>query len=74
MVDRLCIVQFASGFGVFDIADNAYDPDVHASLLRIDVEHVKVGTEDVTCVTFTDNGAGMTPEKLHNMLRYGVLN
>lgn len=47
-------------------ADNAYDPDVLASVLRMDIERC---SDNTTCLTFTDNGCGMGPEKLHNMLR-----
>ena len=46
-------------------ADNAYDPDVCASVLRIDVE----SSDLTTCITFTDNGCGLAPDRLHNMLR-----
>lgn len=45
--------------------DNAYDPDVSATELQID----QVMLKDMPCLTFTDNGAGMTAEKLHLMLR-----
>ena len=51
-------------------ADNAYDPDVNASVLRIDVEQ---SPDSATSITFTDNGCGLGPEKLHNMLRYACL-
>jgi len=47
-------------------ADNAYDPDVRASVLRIDIEPCRDGE---ICITFTDNGCGLGPDKLHNMLR-----
>ena len=47
-------------------ADNAYDPDVRASVLRIDVEQC---SDNAMCLTFTDNGCGLGPDKLHNMLR-----
>lgn len=46
--------------------DNAYDPDVNASQLWIDV---KKYNKHPYCLVFTDNGAGMGPEKLHKMLR-----
>ena len=46
-------------------ADNAYDPDVAASVLRLDVEQC----HDTACITFSDNGCGLAPDKLHNMLR-----
>lgn len=45
--------------------DNAYDPDVEASQLWIDIE--RYGFEQ--CLSFTDNGAGMDSLKLHKMLR-----
>ena len=48
------------------LLDNAYDPDVNASQLWIDV---KKYNKHSYCLVFTDNGAGMGPEKLHKMLR-----
>ena len=47
--------------------DNAYDPDVNARQLWIDVKRYNKYNY---CFVFTDNGAGMGPEKLHKMLRY----
>ena len=47
------------------VIDNAYDPDVKASQLWIDKLYIR----SKTCLSFTDNGNGMTPEKLHKMLR-----
>jgi len=46
--------------------DNAYDPDVAAKVLRIDVDEI---ANNAMCITFTDNGCGLGPDKLHNMLR-----
>lgn len=46
-------------------ADNAYDPDVKASQLWID--KIRIWGKD--CLTFTDNGNGLPPDKLHKMLR-----
>lgn len=46
--------------------DNAYDPDVFASEFRIDVKEIN----GQTCLTFLDNGYGLSPEKLVKMLRY----
>ena len=46
-------------------ADNAYDPDVKASQLWIDRTRI----HGEICLTFTDNGNGMLPDKLHKMLR-----
>ena len=51
----------------FCFPDNAYDPDVNAKQIWID----KTVINDHVCLTFTDNGNGMTSDKLHKMLRYG---
>ena len=37
---------------IAELIDNAYDPDVSASQLRIDVEEI----DGQTCLTFLDNG------------------
>lgn len=53
---------------IAELIDNAYDPDVNASQLWIDV---KGYNKYKYCLVFTDNGAGMGPEKLHKMLSFG---
>lgn len=45
--------------------DNASDPGVYAKQMWIDL----VEESGHLCLTFTDNGCGMTPNKLHKMLR-----
>ena len=50
----------------FSSSDNAYDPDVNAKQIWID----KTVINNDICLTFTDNGNGMTSDKLHKMLRY----
>uniref|UniRef100_K1R717 MORC family CW-type zinc finger protein 3 n=1 Tax=Magallana gigas TaxID=29159 RepID=K1R717_MAGGI len=52
---------------VAELIDNAYDPDVNASELWIDKRDIN----GKTCLTFTDNGNGLVPEKLHKMLSFG---
>ncbi|PWA22271.1 hypothetical protein CCH79_00012590 [Gambusia affinis] len=52
---------------VAELIDNASDPGVCAKQIWIDV--VKI--DDQLCLTFTDNGSGMTPNKLHKMLSFG---
>ncbi|XP_054452996.1 MORC family CW-type zinc finger protein 3 isoform X2 [Anoplopoma fimbria] len=47
--------------------DNASDPGVSAKQIWIDV----VEEASHLCLTFTDNGSGMTPNKLHKMLSFG---
>ncbi|XP_060935322.1 MORC family CW-type zinc finger protein 3 [Limanda limanda] len=52
---------------VAELIDNASDPGVTAKQIWIDV------VEDAghLCLTFTDNGSGMTPNRLHKMLSFG---
>ena len=45
--------------------DNAYDPDVGAKTLAIDVLEIN----NVKCLTFKDDGAGLDLDLLHKMLR-----
>ncbi|KAL1766204.1 MORC family CW-type zinc finger protein 4 isoform X1 [Sigmodon hispidus] len=52
---------------IAELLDNAVDPDVSARTVFIDVEEVK----NQTCLTFTDDGCGMTPHRLHRMLSFG---
>ncbi|CAJ1058483.1 MORC family CW-type zinc finger protein 3 isoform X1 [Xyrichtys novacula] len=52
---------------VAELIDNASDPGVMAKQIWIDVD--EKSTE--LCLTFTDNGSGMTPNKLHKMLSFG---
>ncbi|CAL1544721.1 unnamed protein product [Lymnaea stagnalis] len=55
-------------FGAFaELIDNAYDPDVGASSLIIDMQEVG----NMPCLIFLDNGAGMDKEKLIKMLSFG---
>ncbi|MCJ8735753.1 hypothetical protein PDJAM_G00251190 [Pangasius djambal] len=52
---------------VAELIDNASDPGVTAKQIWIDVVSVK----EELCLSFTDNGSGMTPSKLHKMLSFG---
>ncbi|XP_010730438.3 MORC family CW-type zinc finger protein 3 [Larimichthys crocea] len=52
---------------VAELIDNASDPGVSAKQIWIDVAE-ECGYH---CLTFTDNGSGMTPNKLHKMLSFG---
>ncbi|KAM8909975.1 MORC family CW-type zinc finger protein 3 [Spinachia spinachia] len=52
---------------VAELVDNASDPGVSAKQIWIDV----VDEDGHLCLTFTDNGSGMTPNKLHKMLSFG---
>ncbi|KAM5180801.1 MORC family CW-type zinc finger protein 3 [Mantella aurantiaca] len=52
---------------VAELVDNAYDPDVCAKKIWID----KTVLKQEICLTFTDNGNGMTLDKLHKMLSFG---
>ncbi|XP_026186094.1 MORC family CW-type zinc finger protein 3 [Mastacembelus armatus] len=52
---------------VAELIDNASDPGVSAKQIWIDV----FDQAGHLCLTFTDNGSGMTPNKLHKMLSFG---
>ncbi|TNN81901.1 MORC family CW-type zinc finger protein 4 [Liparis tanakae] len=52
---------------VAELIDNASDPGVTAKQIWIDV----ADEAGQLCLTFTDNGSGMTPNKLHKMLSFG---
>ncbi|RXM95162.1 MORC family CW-type zinc finger protein 3 [Acipenser ruthenus] len=54
---------------IAELIDNACDPGVTAKQIWIDVVEIKGNL----CLTFTDNGYGMTPSKLHKMLRKPVV-
>ncbi|XP_034739098.1 MORC family CW-type zinc finger protein 3 isoform X1 [Etheostoma cragini] len=52
---------------VAELIDNALDPGVLAKQIWINV----LEEAGHLCLTFTDNGSGMTPHKLHKMLSFG---
>ncbi|XP_070692754.1 MORC family CW-type zinc finger protein 3 [Pempheris klunzingeri] len=52
---------------VAELIDNASDPGVSAKQIWVDV----VDEAGQLCLTFIDNGSGMTPNKLHKMLSFG---
>ncbi|XP_035265614.1 MORC family CW-type zinc finger protein 4-like isoform X4 [Anguilla anguilla] len=50
---------------IAELVDNAYDPDVQAKQFWID--WTVINNQD--CLTFMDNGAGLTRNRMHKMLR-----
>jgi hypothetical protein len=54
---------------VAELIDNAYDPDVNARELRIELKPFTVA--GMYCFTFTDDGNGMNADSLHKMLSFG---
>lgn len=65
--DTILLLFWAEEFHNYNyITDNAYDPDVRAKQFWIDWTHIK----NLDCLSFMDNGTGMTRAKLHKMLRY----
>uniref|UniRef100_A0A8C6U950 Zgc:152774 n=1 Tax=Neogobius melanostomus TaxID=47308 RepID=A0A8C6U950_9GOBI len=52
---------------IAELIDNAADPGVFAKQIWINIHE----EADQLCMTFTDNGSGMTPNKLHKMLSFG---
>nr|XP_015219303.1 PREDICTED: MORC family CW-type zinc finger protein 3 isoform X1 [Lepisosteus oculatus] len=52
---------------IAELIDNAYDPDVNAKQFWIDKTLIK----EMECLTFTDNGNGMSHDTIHKMLSFG---
>uniref|UniRef100_H3D8V5 MORC family CW-type zinc finger 3a n=1 Tax=Tetraodon nigroviridis TaxID=99883 RepID=H3D8V5_TETNG len=52
---------------IAELIDNAYDPDVNAREFWID----KTVVQGQECLTFMDNGNGLTYELMHKMLSFG---
>ncbi|CAL8369256.1 unnamed protein product [Arctogadus glacialis] len=47
--------------------DNAYDPDVNAKQIWINKTQMK----DMECLTFSDDGNGLSRDLMHQMLSFG---
>lgn len=58
--------SIATLFSLYAI-DNAYDPDVRARELKIELK--PFSPSETHCFTFTDDGTGMDADGLHRMLR-----
>ncbi|XP_030199235.1 MORC family CW-type zinc finger protein 3 isoform X1 [Gadus morhua] len=52
---------------IAELIDNAYDPDVNAKQIWIDKTQIK----DMECLTFMDNGNGLSSDMMHMMLSFG---
>lgn len=67
MLQKAISMQLHSNYINFSacVIDNASDPGVTAKNIWIDVVTVR----EQLCLSFMDNGSGMTPNKLHKMLR-----
>ncbi|CAL8344674.1 unnamed protein product [Boreogadus saida] len=52
---------------IAELIDNAYDPDVNAKQIWIDKTQIK----DMECLTFMDNGNGLSSDMMHLMLSFG---
>ncbi|XP_073698670.1 MORC family CW-type zinc finger protein 3b [Garra rufa] len=52
---------------IAELIDNAYDPDVHARQIWIDWTRIR----GLDCLSFMDNGEGLTRARLHKMLSFG---
>ncbi|CAL8344720.1 unnamed protein product [Boreogadus saida] len=66
--------NFTSHTGPFsaiaELIDNAYDPDVNAKQIWIDKTQIR----DMECLTFRDDGNGLSRDLMHQMLSYGFSN
>ncbi|XP_016346643.1 MORC family CW-type zinc finger protein 3-like isoform X4 [Sinocyclocheilus anshuiensis] len=52
---------------IAELIDNSYDPDVRARQIWIDWTRVR----GLDCLSFMDNGEGLTRARLHKMLSFG---
>ncbi|XP_062390673.1 MORC family CW-type zinc finger protein 3a isoform X2 [Sardina pilchardus] len=52
---------------IAELVDNAYDPDVSAKQFWIDKTRIR----NTDCLTFLDNGSGLSYDKMHKMLSFG---
>ncbi|XP_051751646.1 MORC family CW-type zinc finger protein 3b [Ctenopharyngodon idella] len=52
---------------IAELIDNAYDPDVRARQIWIDWTRIR----GLDCLSFMDNGEGLTRARLHKMLSFG---
>uniref|UniRef100_A0AAY5EUT2 CW-type domain-containing protein n=1 Tax=Electrophorus electricus TaxID=8005 RepID=A0AAY5EUT2_ELEEL len=52
---------------IAELIDNAYDPDVRAKQFWVDWTRIK----GLDCLSFMDNGEGMTRARLYKMLSFG---
>ncbi|CAL8369177.1 unnamed protein product [Arctogadus glacialis] len=52
---------------IAEIIDNAYNPDVNAKQIWID----KTKIRDMECLTFRDDGNGLSRDLMHQMLSFG---
>ncbi|XP_048879105.1 MORC family CW-type zinc finger protein 3-like isoform X1 [Brienomyrus brachyistius] len=52
---------------IAELIDNAYDPDVMAKQFWIDWTRIK----GFDCLTFQDNGSGMTKSRMYELLSFG---
>ena len=60
------IEEFFIVFSLILPVDNAYDPDVDAKQIWID----KTKIRDMECLTFRDDGNGLSRDLMHHMLRW----
>ncbi|XP_030199251.1 MORC family CW-type zinc finger protein 3b [Gadus morhua] len=52
---------------IAELIDNTYDPDVNAEQIWIDKTQIK----DMECLTFKDNGNGLSRKIMHQILSFG---
>ncbi|XP_030634812.1 MORC family CW-type zinc finger protein 3-like [Chanos chanos] len=55
---------------IAELIDNAYDPDVRAKRFWIDWTQIK----GLDCLSFMDNGTGLSRDRMHKMLSFGFSN
>ncbi|CAL8390351.1 unnamed protein product [Gadus morhua 'NCC'] len=57
---------------IAELIDNAYDPDVNAKQIWIDKTQINNKGKDIECLTFRDDGNGLSRDLMYQMLSFGI--
>ncbi|CAL8390283.1 unnamed protein product [Gadus morhua 'NCC'] len=57
---------------IAELIDNAYDPDVNAKQIWIDKTQINNKGKDIECLTFRDDGNGLSHILMYQMLSFGI--
>ena len=68
-IDLKGFEEFFILFSLILPVDNAYDPDVNAKQIWIDKTQINNKGKDIECLTFRDDGNGLSHILMYQMLR-----
>ncbi|CAL8344725.1 unnamed protein product [Boreogadus saida] len=57
---------------IAELIDNACDPDVNAKQIWIDKTQINNKGKDIECLTFRDDGNGLSCDLMYQMLSFGI--